>query len=262
VRGGTLSHLERISETGVSIITPAYNAERFIEETIRSVQAQQHDDWEMLVVDDVSTDRTRDIVRDVAASDPRIQLIPQELNRGPAEARNLALSRARFRYVAFLDSDDLWLPQKLSTQLAFMKENDAALTYTEYRLIDEFGELVGRPVKVPTSVDYHALLKNTIIGCLTVMLDRDKTGPVSMLPLTQHEDLTLWYALLKRGLIAHGIQKDLARYRIVRGSASRDKMRSARHMWKVFREVEKLDLPYALWCYSHYAWNAYWKNRV
>jgi teichuronic acid biosynthesis glycosyltransferase TuaG len=251
-RGGLLNTPESVSGCLVSVITPAYNAEKFIRETILSVQNQDHQDWEMLVIDDVSSDSTRQIVRELAVSE----------NSGPAAARNTGLDRARSRYVAFLDSDDLWLPQKLSTQLAFMKKHDAALTYTGYGIIDENGDPVGQAVRVPSSLDYHALLKNTIIGCLTVMVDRQKTGPLKMLSLPQHEDLTLWYSILKRGMNAHGIQQELARYRIVGGSASRNKIRSALHMWKVYRQVEKLNLPYALWCYGHYAWRAYWKNRV
>jgi teichuronic acid biosynthesis glycosyltransferase TuaG len=259
MRGHLLKDTPKSS--AVSIITPAFNAERFIAETIRSVQSQTHGDWEMLVVDDVSSDRTRDIVSDIAASDSRVRLIAQEENLGPAETRNRGLAEARGRFVAFLDSDDLWLPEKLSKQLTFMRQKNAAMSYTAYRIINEKGELVGRPVRAPANMDYRGLLKNTAIGCLTVILDREQTGPLRMLPLPQHEDLTLWYSILKRGIVAQGIQEDLARYRIVRGSTSRNKVRSARHMWKVYRQVERLSLPDALWCYGHYAWRAYWKNR-
>lgn len=261
-RGQPLKDTQNSAQNRVSIITPAYNAERFLSETIGSVQAQTHTDWEMLIVDDLSTDRTREIVSGFATSDPRIRLIAQEQNLGPAETRNRGLDEARGRFIAFLDSDDLWLPEKLSKQLAFMHQGNAAMSYTSYRIINESGELVGGPVHAPASMDYRGLLKNTVIGCLTVMLDRERTGPVRMLPLPQHEDLTLWYSILKRGIVARGLQEDLARYRIVQGSASRNKMRSALHMWKVYRQVERLSLPDAVWCYGHYAWRAYWKNRV
>jgi teichuronic acid biosynthesis glycosyltransferase TuaG len=246
----------------VSIITPAYNAARFVEATIRSVQAQTIHDWEMLVVDDASDDGTREIVAGLAAADPRVRLLALPGNRGAAGARNTALEQARGRYVAFLDSDDLWLPHKLARQLEFMRTHDSAFCFAEYSYIDENGKRIGRRVRVPATIDYDGLLRNTIIGCLTVVVDRERTGPLRMSSLPQHEDLVLWLALLKRGLRAHGIPEELALYRVVRRSASRDKVRSALHMWKVYRRQERLPVPHALWCYAHYAWNAYWKNLI
>ena len=245
----------------VSIITPAYNAERFICETIRSVQAQDHDDWEMLIVDDGSSDNTCAIARDLAASDSRIRLMVAHEHGGPARARNQAFEQAQSRYVAFLDSDDLWLPCKLSKQMAYMKEHGAGLVYSAYEFIDENGDVLGKPVQVPATLDYHGVLKNTIIACLTVLVDRERSGPLEMLPLPQQEDLSLWCRILKRGVVAHGVQEVLARYRVVKGSASRNKIRSALHMWKFYLEVEHLSLSYSCWCYGQYAWRAYCKNR-
>jgi teichuronic acid biosynthesis glycosyltransferase TuaG len=245
----------------VSIITPAYNAERFIGETIRSVQAQDYDDWEMLIVDDGSSDNTCAIVRDLATSDSRIRLMVAHEHGRPWAARNLALIQARSRYVAFLDSEDIWLPHKLSTQMACMKEHKAGLVYSAYEIIDENGDVLGKPVRVPATLDYHGVLKNTIIACLTVLVDREQSGPLKMLPLPQQEDLSLWCRILKRGVVTYGVQEVLARYRVVRGSASRNKIRSALHMWKFYRRVEHLSLPYSCWCYGQYAWRGYWKNR-
>lgn len=244
----------------VSIITPAHDAARFLDETIRSVRAQSFADWEMIVVDDASRDGTDAIVERHAAADPRIRLVRLAENHGAAAARNRALDGARGRFVAFLDSDDLWKPHKLEVQVRFMLDHQAAFSFAGYSLIDERGAPIGRPVKVPARIDYRGLLKHTIIGCLTVMLDRTRTGPLRMPSLPQHEDLVLWYEVLKRGVWALGIQQDLAYYRVVRGSASRNKVRSALHMWKVYRQQERLALPDAIWCYAHYAWRAYWKN--
>jgi teichuronic acid biosynthesis glycosyltransferase TuaG len=134
--------------------------------------------------------------------------------------------------------------------------------FAEYRFIDEAGEEVGTPVRVPERVTYAQLLRNTIIGCLTVVLDRERTGDVRMRALRQHEDLTLWYAILRTGLVAHGLREELAAYRIVRGSASRDKLRSAVHMWKVYREVERLPLTTAAAAFACYAFNALYKYRL
>ncbi len=128
--------------------------------------------------------------------------------------------------------------------------------------MDERGAALGRTVRAPDRVDYRFLLRNTIIGCLTVMLDLTRLGPVGMPHLRQHEDLSLWYQLLRQGVVARGIPRDLALYRVARGSASRNKLRSALHMWSVYREQEGLSLPSALWCYAHYAWNACLKNPI
>ena len=246
----------------VSVITPAHDAARFLDETIRSVRAQTLTDWEMIIVDDDSGDETREIAGRWASSDPRIRLVRQSPRQGPGAARNRALAEARGRYVAFLDSDDLWRTEKLEVQVAFMRETGAQFSFAGYSIIDERGKPLGRPVRAPDRVDYRFLLRNTIIGCLTVMLDRTRLGDLSMPPLRQHEDLSLWYDLLRRGAVARGIPRDLALYRVVRGSASRNRIRSALHMWRIYRDREQLSLPSTLWYYAHYAWNAYWKRRV
>ena len=246
----------------VSIITPAYNAARFLDATIRSVAEQSFSDWEMIVVDDCSPDETPAIAERWAKRDPRVRLIRMSKNAGPGAARNEALAEAQGRYVAFLDGDDLWRPQKLEVQISFMKETGATFSFTGYSIIDEQGRPVGRCVRAPERVDYRALLRNTIIGCLTVVLDRAQLEPLRMPMLRQHEDLTLWYDILKRGIVARGISQDLALYRIRRGSASRNKLRSALHMWKVYREVEGLSVPEALECFTSYAWRACLKNRL
>jgi teichuronic acid biosynthesis glycosyltransferase TuaG len=246
----------------VSVITPAHNSARFLPETIRSVQAQTFTEWEMIVVDDLSTDETPAIVRQFAAHDARVRLLQMTSKGGAAGARNAGMDAARGRTIAFLDSDDLWLPEKLEVQLDFMRSTGAAFTFAEYRMIDEEGRILGHPIRAPKRIDYRGLLKNTVIGCLTVMLDREICSGTRMPNLRRHEDLAMWYALLKRGIVAQGIQRDVARYRIVRGSRSRDKLATALHMWKVYREVERLPLAEALVCFGHYAWHAYWKNRT
>jgi len=246
----------------VSVITPAYDAARFLETAMRSVAEQSYSDWEMIVVDDGSHDETAMIVERWARLDPRFRLIRMSRNGGPAAARNAALVQARGRYIAFLDSDDVWRPQKLETQMRFMKETGAAFSFSDYSIMDEEGRLVGRSVQVPERIDYQGLLRNTIIGCLTVVLDRAQSGPLSMPLLRQHEDLCLWYILLKRGIIARGIPQDLAVYRLVPRSASRNKLQSALHMWKVYRRIEGLSTPASLKCFAFYAWHALLKDRL
>mgnify|MGYP003700794585 FL=1 len=245
----------------VSVITAAYNAEAFIAETIASVQAQTLTDWEMLVADDASTDRTAEIVAAQAAYDPRVRLIRLERNGGVARARNAALSEARGRFVAFLDSDDLWLPEKLERQVAFMKARDAAVCYTAFRRIDESGTRTGRLVKVPPRLTYGQLLKNTAIATLTGMADTAKTGPLRMTE-ARRDDFILWLSILKRGFVAEGLQEDLARYRVVKGSLSSKPKRSAAWVWHVYRRVEGLGPLRSAWCMAHYGTRAILKRLV
>ncbi|HKJ63748.1 MAG TPA: glycosyltransferase family 2 protein, partial [Hyphomicrobiales bacterium] len=164
----------------VSIITPAFNASRFIAETVASVQHQTIKDWEMLIADDCSTDETRDIVARITANDRRIKLLPLSEHAGVAGCRNGALSEARGRFIAFLDSDDLWMPPKLEAQIAFMEANDAALSYTQFRRISEDGIRVGRLVTAPPRMSYQQLLANTAIATVTAMVDSEKTGALRM----------------------------------------------------------------------------------
>lgn len=245
----------------VSVITPSYNSIRFIGETILSVQNQSYEDWEMIVVDDASTDQSLAKIKEIIKGDSRIRLLSLKENVGAAKARNLAIKEARGRYIAFLDSDDIWLPHKLQMQLLFMEEMDVAFSYTSYSLIDENGNELNREVNVPEFVDYHYLAGNTIIGCLTVMLDREKISYIEM-PSMQPEDTALWLNLLSEGYEARGIQQVLAKYRIVENSVSRNKIRAAFRYWKLLRKQKPLNLFQTFFYFSKYAYHAYRKNKI
>jgi teichuronic acid biosynthesis glycosyltransferase TuaG len=245
----------------VSIVIPAFNAARFIGEAIGSVQSQTYGTWEMIVVDDCSRDDTCTIVEGLAAADPRIRLVRRKENGGPAAARNTALDAATGQYVAFLDSDDVWLPRKLERQTTFMRARGAALSFTGYRRISESADACGRLIRVPDRLGYHDLLKNTAIATSTVMVDREKTGPFEMTK-TYYDDFALWLHLLKRGFAAYGLREDLVRYRVVGKSVSRHKGRSALWVWRTYRQVEELSLPYSAWCFVNYAVRAFWKYRT
>jgi teichuronic acid biosynthesis glycosyltransferase TuaG len=246
----------------VSVITPAYNCGRFIQQTIDSVRAQSFANWEMIIVDDASRDDTCDIVERNCALDRRIRLIRSEQNGGVADARNRALSAARGRFFAFLDSDDLWLPSKLEEQIRFMWENGVAFSYTQYRHISEDGKRCGSLIVPPDRFDHALYLKNTGIGCLTVILERQAIGDLSFVTYPPHEDHILWSNILKRGIPAHALQRDLARYRIVNKSASRKKIKAAYSIWRIYRDIEKLPFFYSALCFFHYAWNAMSKQRT
>jgi teichuronic acid biosynthesis glycosyltransferase TuaG len=236
----------------VSIITPAFRSMSIIGETIKSVIAQTHTNWEMLIAEDCSPDKTRDVIRQWEQIDPRIRLIALERNGGPAMARNAALERVSGRWIAFLDSDDLWLPQKLEHTLGHAKANEAAFVFTGFRRISADGSAIGGYVGVPRKLSYHQLLGNTAIATSTVLLDRNVVGDIRM-NKTYYDDFDCWLQILKRGHLAFGLDKDLMRYRVMGQSVSRNKRRSAAHVWRAYRDLEKLNLPLSLWYFSQYA---------
>lgn len=245
----------------VSVITPAYNVEQFIGLTVLSALAQSMVDIEIVVVDDCSTDGTREAVRSASGGDERVRLLGHKARQGPWSARNTALEQARGRFVAFLDGDDLWLPAKLEEQLRFMEDADAAVTYTSYRRIAANGEILSAPIPIPGRLDYPRLLKNTAIATSTAIVDREKVGRIQM-KNTYYDDYALWLAITKRGFVAYGLAQDLMRYRVVSGSVSRNKLRSARKVWEVYRRIEKLPIIQSTWCFANYLWNGWKKYRV
>jgi teichuronic acid biosynthesis glycosyltransferase TuaG len=244
----------------VSIITPSWNVERLIGETIESVQAQTLADWELLIADDCSTDKTATVVERYAAKDPRIRLIRQPRNGGPALARQAAIEQAQGRFIAFLDSDDLWLPAKLERQIAFAREHRAALSFTAFRRLNEDGSTTGRLIPVPDSLNYERLLKNTSIATLTAIVDRDVAGNIAM-KNEPYDDFCLWLSILKPGHIAYGLNEDLARYRVRGVSVSSRPLRSAGWVWHIYRNVEKLPLVKSAWCFAHWSARAWLKRR-
>lgn len=244
----------------VSIIVPAYKATSTVEATIRSVLAQTYADWEMLIADDCSPDNTREVIAAWAARDPRIRLIAMEKNGGPAAARNGALAQAQGRWIAFLDSDDLWLPRKLERSLAHARATGAALVFTGFRRISFDDARTGGYIAVPPSLTYRQLLGNTAIATSTVLLDRHLCGEVRM-KRTYYDDFACWLDILKKGLTARGLDEDLMRYRVMPRSVSRNKRRSAQEVWKAYRTVEQLGLLASAWHFGNYAWNAWRKYR-
>jgi teichuronic acid biosynthesis glycosyltransferase TuaG len=234
----------------VSIVMPAHNSQASLGESVQSVLAQTYKDWELIIVDDASRDGTLTLARQFASDDPRIRVLPLEQNVGVAEARNRGISAARGQYLAFLDSDDMWLPIKLETQIGFMGSTGAGFSFAQYRRIDRDGSL-SNPVKIPRSVSYEGLLRGNSIGCLTVAIDRYQIPEISM-PQIKHEDYVTWLKILKRGHIAYGIPQDLARYRVTSSSVSSDKRRSASWTWNIYRRVEGLSLIKSAWCFLHY----------
>jgi len=244
----------------VSIITPSWNVENLIGETIKSVQAQTFGDWELLIADDCSKDNTAAVIDSFAQNDPRIKLIRQPHNGGPALARQAAIEQASGRFVAFLDSDDLWLPSKLERQIAFAQERRAALSFTAFRRINENGSMTGRLIPVPNSLTYGQLLKNTSIATLTALVDRDIAGNIAI-KIEPYDDFCLWLSILKAGHTAHGLNEDLARYRVRGVSVSSRPLRSAGWVWHIYRNVEQLSPVKSAWCFAHWSARAWLKRR-
>ena len=235
----------------VSIITPAYRAAGVIDETIRSVIAQSYPDWEMLIADDCSPDDTREVIRRWERTDPRIRLVELPKNGGPAEARNAAIQHAQGRWLAFLDSDDLWLPKKLERQLAFHRANGAKLSFTAFRRISADGSETGRLIEVPNCLAYKDLLANTAIATSTVIIDAASTGTIRM-KKTYYDDFACWLEVLRSGGRARGLNEDLMRYRVMSASVSRNKRNSAMQVWRTYRDVERLSFLPSLYYFLSY----------
>ena len=240
----------------LSVIMPSYNAERFIAESLESVVRQSVTDWELIVIDDASTDGTRDIVADYERRDLRIRLITEETNRGPAHARNLGIDQARGTMIAFIDSDDAWYSEKAAKQIAAMEQCQADVSYTGWERRRE-GDAKGVFVPVPQRVTYRTMLRRCKINCSTAMVRRSTCGTVRMPPLKLRQDHGYWLELLRDGRrTAVGINEPLIRCRMHDGSLSANKLIAARYSWKLLRDVERFGLSRSLWFFSGYAFEA------
>jgi len=240
----------------VSIITPSFNSSKYIKETVDSVLRQTYENWELIIVDDGSKDSSANIIQDLTNTDTRIKGFYFDKNIGAAEARNIAIQQAKGKYIAFLDSNDLWELEKLEKQISFMQTEDIAFSFSTYQPMSEDGSKLYSIIHAPKIVTYSAYLKNTIIGCLTVVIDREKAGNFEMPNIRSSHDMALWLLIMKRGFDAYGLDENLARYRIVSASNTSSKWRAAKDVWKIYREVEKLSFLYSSWCFLNYAFNA------
>lgn len=213
----------------------------------------------MIIVDDCSTDQTTAIIKKYCTDDKRIKFLQLEKNSGASVARNKAIEQATGQFIAFLDSDDLWLPDKLSRQLKFMKEQNAVLTYTAYKKIDEAGNIGKNIIEVPSEIGYRELLKTNHIACLTAIYDQSKLGKVFMPLILRRQDLALWLKILKKGYKAKGYNDVLAYYRVRKNSVSSNKLKSAYYQWKLYREIENLTVWQSLYFFPFYIYYAYLK---
>ncbi|MBB5022848.1 glycosyltransferase family 2 protein [Desulfurispira natronophila] len=242
----------------VSIIMPCHNSEKYISLALRSVQNQTYPSWELIVVDDCSTDGTVEIITDFARSDSRIRLISLADKSGPAVARNAAIEASAGRYIAFLDSDDVWLPEKLQKQIQLMQENNVSVSYSAYYTVDEKGERTGVRNQ-PSTIRYRDLLCSNFIGNLTGIYDAAALGK-TYFKKVHHEDYALWLDLLKKTDRAMGVAEPLAEYRVQSSSLSSNKIKSMLWTWKIYRDVEGLSLYKSVRCYVSYLKHAILKR--
>ena len=236
-----MADLKQHQQPTVSVIMPAYNAERFIEEAIRSVMDQTYTDWELLVIDDSSKDATCAIVERLAEQDKRITLLRNEVNMGVARTRNRGFDLCKGRYVALLDSDDVWYPRKLERQLELAESTKADVIYCSYQIVDAQGQSVCDDFIVPPVTDFDDSLIKTVISCSTALLSRGIVDTYRFVTDYYHEDLVLWLQLLRDGCTARGVTEILAQYRFLEGTRSSGKVRSAINRWRIYRDY--LNLP-------------------
>lgn len=222
----------------VSIITPTYNCSEHISETIKSIQAQTHCNWELLITDDCSTDQTTDIIVTYQKTDNRIKLFLLNNNQGAGSARNNSIKKASGRYIAFCDSDDQWKSNKLEMQLSFIIKNNLSFSFTDYDIISENNQFLKR-IKCPHRLTYSKLLKNNYVGCLTAIYDKEKLGKMYMPMIRKRQDWVLWLNIMNKIKHTKGLNESLSIYRRRNRSISHDKLLLIKYNWKVYRQELK-----------------------
>ncbi|WP_449557210.1 glycosyltransferase family 2 protein [Huaxiibacter chinensis] len=249
----------------ISIIMPSYNSSKTIGHSIDSVIKQSYTNWELIITDDCSTDNTLTILNEYVSRDSRIRVFSNTVNSGAAVSRNNSIAESKGRYLAFLDSDDIWLPEKLSKQYTFMTlNNDVDFTFTAYEFIDVTGIRFGRPVDLQgheLSFSYYDMLrKKATLGCSTVMLRKAAFKDCKMPLIRTGQDYALWLKLLKEGKKAYLINEVLTQYRILPNSISRNKFKKCKRQWQIYRDLEKLNIYQSYISFAHYAWRAIFRR--
>ena len=226
----------------VSVIIPCYNSERYIVQSIESVIMQTFQQWEMIIVDDCSTDNSADIIKKYEAKDFRIRYLKtNEPSGSPSIPRNIGIREARGRYIAFLDSDDIWYPNKVAKQLELMKKRNCPFSYTAIEMIDENDNLLKNKRNIKETCDYKYLLHNTIIATSSVIIDRTILGDFRMPLRRGGQDYATWLMLLRNGCIARGINEALVKYRISSNSLSSNKFKSIKQIWEIQTQDEEIN---------------------
>lgn len=225
------------SEELVSIITPSYNSSQYIAETIQSVLSQTYQNWELLITDDCSTDNSVEIIKSFCRKDQRIKLFCLKQNSGAGIARNNSIHEAKGRFIAFCDSDDKWLPDKLQKQVEFMLQHGYAFSFLSYYQCNESGEHL-RSIICKPKISYRDLLAGNCVGCLTAMYDCGKIGGKIYMPvIRKRQDWGLWLLIIQKCKYGYGLQETLAEYRVRKGSISAKKLDLVRHNIRVYTDI-------------------------
>lgn len=244
----------------VSVIIPVYNVEKYIDKTLKSIFAQTYKDIEIVLVDDCSTDKSAQIIAKYKEIHPEIIYFLQPKNMGAGAARNKALELASGQYVAFLDSDDLWLPEKTERQINLMKKQKSPFSYTAIEMMDEDGKTIKGKRNLRETCDYKYLLHNTIIATSSVIVDRTVLGDFRMPLRRGGQDYATWLSLLRGGAVACGINEVLVRYRVGNNSLSSNKFKSIKQVWEIQTKDEKINPFKVMWnilCFVLNAINKY-----
>jgi teichuronic acid biosynthesis glycosyltransferase TuaG len=238
----------------VSIVMPMYNAEKYLEQAVKSVLAQTYPHWELLIINDHSTDHSVEIARKFETADSRIHLYNTDYHNGmPSAPRNTGVRLAQGRFIAFLDSDDLWAPEKLSQQVSLFKDDNVFVVYSDYEKIEEDGARKNRIVRAPLTLNYKKLLRGNAIGNLTGIYDTQKVGKIAIKNI-HHEDYAMWLEILKKGGIALNTNTVTAFYRLSNSGVSRKKSRLLTWQWNIYRQVEHLSIAKSMKLYCCYAY--------
>lgn len=235
----------------VSIIMPSYNSEKHISESINSVLHQTYTNWELLITDDCSVDSTLQIVEEFQNKDSRIKLYTLKINSGAAAARNNSIAKSKGRFIAFLDSDDLWLNNKLELQIEFMTKGDFALTYTSYEKFKNKNEFISI-IHALDMLSYNDMLKNNYIGCLTAIYDSKLLGKLYMPNIRRRQDYALWLKILKKTHYAYGLDLVLSKYRVLDSSLSQGTLTNLKYTFQLYRDVEKFSFIKAVFSTIRY----------
>ena len=244
----------------ISIILPVYNSEKYLVSCLDSIVNQSYINWELIIIDDCSTDSSFTICERYSKKHSNILLYRQDNNSGAGASRNLGLKHAKGFFIAFIDSDDSWDNDKLLNQIAFMKSNNCSISFHSYRIIDESGFDKLRIIRAVETLDYKAYLKNTIIGLSTSMLNTELTGPVEFSLFRTRQDTLLWLNLLKKGNVAMGIDAVYSSYRVRSDSISSNKVLAAIRVWEVYFFNQRLGFFKSCYYFSYYAFNALLKR--
>lgn len=244
----------------VSVVMPVYNAEKYVLESVQSVLDQSYENYELIIVDDASTDHSIELVTSICKDNSQVKIIRLENNGGVSHARNTGINSAKGEYIAFIDSDDIWRPDKLKLQMKFMKANNVLFSFTSYEIFHEGSDKENTYVQCPQIVNYQRLLYGNPIPCFTVICHRS-VFQEHRFENTRHEDYVLWLQLAKQYTL-YGFDKDLGIYRSHENSVSSNKLKAAGWVWDIYRYREKLGFIRSCYCYFRYAINGILKHYV